>query len=104
MSTFDDRVFEAIQGYTRDTPLGLVGIFGFVDGREKLVLSHEELVGALERLIAAGRIRESPRHQFYEPGDPGEKAGGFSGLTPREYDAACERYRKEFWRRYRELP
>jgi hypothetical protein len=52
------RIFEAIVGYTPERPQNLVGILGFVDGREKLVLTHDELSGALKRLMAAGRVGE----------------------------------------------
>ena len=103
MSTrFDDLVFEAIQGHTQEDPQDLVGILGYVDGREKLVLTHEELSGALQRLIDAGRIRQSSRGKFYEPNERNDP-GSFSGHSPREHAAACKRYAREFWRKYREL-
>jgi hypothetical protein len=99
---FDALVFDAISGHTPGSPQDLVGILGSVDGREKLVLSHEELSLALKRLTEAGKIAESERHHFHELGD-GDEPGTFSGLSPAEHDAACERYREEFWRKYREL-
>lgn len=101
-SDFDELVFDAIRGHTEEQPQDLVGILGFVDGREKLVLTQEELAGALQRLIDARRIGECSRHRFYELNDPSVSVA-FSGLTPEEHAAACECYRQEFWRRYREL-
>lgn len=97
-----ERIFEAICGHTPEDPQNLVGILGFVDGREKLVLTHEELSGALRQLLAAGRIRESSPHHYYEPDESGDPSS-FSGLTPEEHEDACRRYQEEFRRKYRGL-
>ena len=68
---YDQRICEAIVGYTPERPQNLVGILGFVDGREKLVLTHDELAGALKRLMADGRVGESSRHVLHELGEAG---------------------------------
>jgi hypothetical protein len=68
----------------------------------KLVLSCEELSSSLERLIAAGQVCEGPRHQFFQPTGSAER-DVFSGLTADEHRKACDRYRREFWRKYWEL-
>jgi hypothetical protein len=99
---FDDRIFEAVRGGTQDKPRDLVDIFAYVDSREKVVLSQQELVGGLQRLIEQGRIGELSRHRFHEV-IVGPAPRTFSGLTPVEYEQACEAYRKWFWKTYKEL-
>lgn len=96
----DELVFAAIRGHSPDTPQDLVGILGSVDGREKMMLTHEELAGALGRLVAAGRIGETLAHRFHELAGT-QPTSSFSGLSIDEYDAACARYRSEFWRKVR---
>lgn len=98
---FDALILAAIEARSVENPASLVEILGFVDGREKLVLSHEELAGGLERLARAGKITESSRHEYHglpETHGPGR----FSGLTPAEHASACDRYHRAFWQKYRE--
>jgi hypothetical protein len=99
---FDTRIFEAVEGGTLEKPHDLVQILAYVDSREKLVLSHEELSGGLQRLVEQGRIAELPRHRFYRTADDSAPRT-FSGLTLEEYREACEAYRKWFWKTYKEL-
>ena len=99
---FDDYILEAVRGATKERPVDLVGILYHVDGRMKLVMSHEELSGGLQRLIEQGSIAESERHKFYEVTD-GAALRTFSGLTLDEHRQACEAYRKWFWKKHREL-
>lgn len=99
---YDELVLDAIRGHTVDRPQSLEGILEAVDARMKLVLSREELSGSLERLIAAGQVREGPRHHFFQRTGSGERHV-FSGITADEHRIACERYRRVFWQKYREL-
>lgn len=99
---YDELVLDAIRGHTVDRPQLLEGILEAVDARMKLVLSCEELSSSLERLIAAGQVGERPRHHFFESTGSGERAV-YPGLSADEHTKACDRYRREFWRKYREL-
>jgi len=98
----DDYILQAVRGSTKEQPQDLVGILYQVDGRMKIVLSHDELSGGLQRLIEQGLIAESERHRFYEVAD-GTAPRTFSGLTLDEHRQACEAYRKWFWKKYKEL-
>jgi hypothetical protein len=98
----DDRVLEAVALGTREKPQDLVTILHYVDSREKLILSRDELAGALERLIQGGNISEvSPLH--FSPTAPRRGARTFSGVTAQQYRKACATYTKEFWAEYRKL-
>ena len=88
---FDDRVREAIGLGTSDRPQDLAGILHYVDSRERLVLTREELSGSLKRLIRRGAIAEVAPHRFRVARD----AGTATSLTPiprKGYDAACDEY------------
>jgi hypothetical protein len=97
---FDEYIVEAVKSHTPENPQDLVGILYHVDGRMKLVMSHEELAGGLQRLIECGRIAELPSHKFYEV-TVASAPRKFSGLTLEEYRGVCEAYRKRFWKSYR---
>jgi hypothetical protein len=99
---FDASIFEAVESGTLEKPHDLVQILAYVDSRDRLVLSHEELSGGLQRLIAQGRVAELPRHKFYKVTDDSAPRT-FSGLTPEEHLQACEAYEKWFWKTYRKL-
>jgi hypothetical protein len=101
-SHLDRRVSEAVALATRDAPTDLVLILNYVDSREKLVLSREELVGALERLIARGEITEvTPLHFAPAAGSQGSRS--FSGVSSEQYQSACDTYTERFWAEYRKL-
>lgn len=97
----DRRVFEAIQGYTEGHPQDLVGILHYVDHREKLLLTRDELSDALRRLSDAGRIREVAPLKFVAAERRSDTA--FRGLSSREHEEACEAYRRWFWEVYSNL-
>jgi hypothetical protein len=99
---FDQRIFESVEHATPEKPHDLVHILYYVDALERVLLSHEELAGGLQRLIEEGRIAELPRHKFH--GHPeGSPPGRFSGLTQAEYDQASKAYHEWFEKAYREL-
>ena len=98
----DALIREAIQGSTSEKPQDLVGILYHIDSRMKLCPTHEELVGALQRLSESGAIAEVARHKFYET--KGVTGSAFSGLTLEEHRSADAQYRKWFWKTYGAKP
>ncbi len=99
---YDAIILATIRGRTADDPQTLSGILGGVDARERLVLTHKELAGALERLIAAGQVVEVDRHRFCEA-PPDAESATFSGLSKAEHDAAVDDYRAWFQRELKQL-
>ena len=98
----DRRVSEAVALLTREEPADLVHILHYVDSREKLTLSRDELARALERLIARGKIVEiTPLH--FAPADASEGPGSFSGVSAEQYQNACDKYAGQFLAEYRKL-
>ena len=55
----DRNIFKAIKSHGETDPQDLVGILADVDSRERLLLTHEELSGGLQRLIESGQIAEA---------------------------------------------
>ena len=98
--SLDRSIFKAIKGHTPENPCDLVGILYFVDGRERLVLSHEELSGGLQRLIQAGQIAKAEPHRYFESAGQ-THAFTFSAISQDDYKKACEAYQKKFWEEYR---
>ncbi len=99
---FDRDIFKAIKGSTETQPQDLVGILAFVDSRQRLVLTHEELSGGLQRLIESGKIAEvAPCRYFDTAGQPHSRH--FSGLSPEEHEQACDAYQKLFQEALRRL-
>ena len=100
--TLDRTIFKAIKGHTADNPQDLVRILAFVDARERLLLSYEELSGGLQRLIQDGRIAEAePQKYFDSLGQTSSR--GFSSISLDDYEKACETYQKRFWEADRAL-
>ena len=94
--SFDIRILEAIKGATRGKPKDLAGILAYVDSRERVVLTHQEMEGGLRRLVESECVAEASDHRFYEISAEVERRA-FSGLTPEDYQQACEEYRQRFW-------
>jgi hypothetical protein len=93
--SLDRSIFKAIKGHTEDKPQDLVGILAYVDSREKLLLTHEELSGGLERLIRGNQIAEVVPHKFVDTaGRP--YSHNFSRLSLSDHEQACQAYRKWF--------
>jgi predicted NUDIX family NTP pyrophosphohydrolase len=91
MSEFDRDIFLAIKGYSPHNPQDLVGILAAVDARQRLILSHEELIGGIDRLIARGQVAEAANCRYYVPTSP-PTIRSFSGIARAEYDRACVAY------------
>ena len=89
----DAVIFKAIKGSTPDAPQSLVGILAFVDAGEKLVLSYEELIGGLERLVERGQITQVAPDQFCETHAPASPRV-MSLISRRDYERACMAYHK----------
>jgi hypothetical protein len=87
----DERVLEAVGCATPENPQDLVGILHYVDSRERLVLTYEELVGSLERLTRGGAVEEVRPHHF-RLADHARSEGRFTPITRQMYDVACEAY------------
>jgi len=90
-SNFDDRVLEAIRLATPGQPQDIAGILHYVDSREKVVLTHRELVEALERLIHGGAVAEVAPFHFCVA-ESGVRKPHFTAMPREVYDAACDRY------------
>lgn len=90
---FDDRVFEAIALAAPQASQDLAGILHYVDSRERLILTHEELVGSLERLTGRGAITELRPHRF-TVAHQGTGPKRFTPISRKVYDAACDEYAK----------
>ena len=97
-TSIDRYIFKAIRRHTPRQPQTLSGIVGAVDAIGRLVLSHRELSGGLQRLIAAVHVAEIDKHRFYDAtGEEwGDQPPTFSGLTEAEHEAAVAEYRKAF--------
>jgi len=94
MDYYDQLIYEAIQSSTPSGPCGLVYILGYVDGRDKSILSHDQFNGGLQRLIEDGRIKEVLPHKFIAT--KGEEASSFSGLSIPQFEQAYLDYREAF--------
>jgi hypothetical protein len=92
ISPLEKRVLEAI-GLKLFHPNQLVCILAYVDSREKMVLTREELCEALERLERLGYIRET-NHLRYHRGTSSH--GRFTGVSEAEYRQACDEYGQWF--------
>jgi hypothetical protein len=88
---FADDIYTAIRNAT--PPVGLAGILAYVDMRQRVLLTREELNQALRGLIDAGLIVEvEPHHYRDAAGEPGN--GSFSGVSDAAHAAACDEYRQ----------
>jgi hypothetical protein len=95
MSEYDRDIFKAIKGHSEQSPQDLPGILAVVDARQRLILTHEELVSGLGRLIEAGQVVEAGNYRYYEPKSP-PSARSFSGIPLAEYRRACKAYDEFF--------
>ena len=100
--SFDRRILKAIKSHSETAPQDLVGILAYVDSQEKLVLTHEELSGGLQRLIESGEIAEATPHKYFDTAGQSHSRG-FSGLSLQDHEEACQAYRKWFWEQYRKV-
>jgi hypothetical protein len=89
MSAFDRDILKAISGFTRKSPQDLPGILNAVDAFQRMILTHDELIGGLARLIKAGKVAEAGNYRYYAPKSP-PAARSFSGVPLEEYDRACK--------------
>ena len=94
--SFDRRILKAIKSHSETAPQDLVGILAYVDSQEKLVLTHEELSGGLQRLIESGQIAEATPHKYFDTAGQSHSRV-FSGLSLQDHEEACQAYRKWFW-------
>lgn len=88
--SLDRDVLKSMTGATRDQPIDLVRLLSGVDARQRLVLTHDELEGALRRLIDSGLVAEAAPLHFFVPTEP--RHGSFSGLSSRDYENAVKAY------------
>ncbi len=98
---FDELVLRAISRKGTGESTSLIEILASVDGFQKVVLSHEELAGALSRLAASGKIREveSRRFSLTEVDEPTV----LSSYTPEDHESVCKAYTKSFLDMYRKM-
>jgi hypothetical protein len=95
MSAYDRDIFKAIKGHSEQSPQDLPGILAAVDARQRLILTHAELVEGLARLIEAGQVVEAGSYQYYVPKAP-PSVRKFSGIPLAIYHCACEDYSERF--------
>jgi hypothetical protein len=100
--SLDRRIFKAIKGHSESNPQDLVSILAYVDSQERLVLTHEELSGGLQRLIESGQIAESRPHKYFDTAGQSHSRV-FSGLSLQDHEEACQAYRKWFWEQGRKV-
>lgn len=92
--SFDRDILKCLKGATREQPIDLVRILWGVDARQRLVLTHDELEGALRRLIDSGLVAEAAPLHFFVPTEPQHRR--FSGLSSSDYENAVKAYRSVF--------
>lgn len=97
MNPLDRAVLRSARHTTAADPIGLMDILWGVDAQEHMVMSHAELAGALERLIAAGKLVEAGPLRFYAPAQPSTERR-FSGVSLEDHARAVAEYRREFAR------
>lgn len=95
LSGLDRSIYLAIRGSTRTTPASLSQILDGVDAQERLVLSHDELAGGLERLIADGYVGEAAHLLFFDPAPLDSGHREFSGISEVDYRESVDRYVQE---------
>ncbi|MCP4476779.1 MAG: hypothetical protein GY818_01655 [Planctomycetaceae bacterium] len=93
----DRRIFKTIQGCGSTNPQTLMEIIGGVDASERLVLTHDELSGGLQRLVNAGYVAEIEPHRFYDASSS-DGPDTFSGITESDHASAVQEYRDWFQR------
>lgn len=91
----DRSIFKAIKGHTEDNPQDLVGILACVDSQEKMLLTHEELSGGLQRLIQGNQIAEVAPHKYVDTAGR-TFSPSFSGLSAGDHERACQEYGRWF--------
>lgn len=100
----DKEIFEAVSGSPVEKPTTLWQIIGYVDSRQRLMISYDELFGGLKRLFEARRIGEVDGKYFamtseYAASSPRD----FKGFSQETFKKAQKEYRKRFWKAFREL-
>ena len=90
----DRRIFKTIRKHTVENPQTLVGIIGGVDAQERIMLTHRELAGGLERLVGVGYVAEVDGNKYYDATGSEGHATTFSGLTESEHTAAAAEYQR----------
>jgi hypothetical protein len=80
MGEFDRDILKAIKGHSQQSPQDLRGILAAVDARQRLILTHEELVGGVAQLIRAGQVVEAGNGKYYVPNSP-PAVPSFSGIS-----------------------
>jgi hypothetical protein len=98
----DRRIFKTIQGCDSTNPQTLIGIIGGVDASERLVLTHDELAGGLQRLVSAGYVAEIEPHRYYDA-SIADGPDTFSGITESDHANAVQEYREWFRRQFDNL-
>jgi len=100
--SLDRSILKAIKGHTETQPQDLMSILAYVDSQERLVLTHQELSGGLQRLIASGQIAEATPHKYFDPaGQPHSRE--FSGLSLEDHKETCQAYHQWFEEQSRKL-
>src|SRR5437879_9454502 len=98
--SLDDCIWEAVAHSTPKQPRSLSDIIDYIDSREKVIATFEELQGSLQRLVEAGRVVQA-KDEFYAGPSGAGQPGVFHPLSSEMYQQAVKDYRKRFSGEYR---
>lgn len=90
----DREVHDGIIGGTAEKPKTLVDVIRFVDYRQHLMITFEELTESLERLSTAGSVVQHG-DGYLLAGVPGAMRGAFVPVTREVFANAVRQYRKQ---------
>ena len=88
-------IFKAISGYSIKKPQKITGIIAHIDSSERFIISHDELVSGLEKLIDVGYIAETDSNNFFDSTNK-DYQSKFSGITEADYASAVDDYKGYF--------
>lgn len=95
-------VAEGLNGTTIESPRTLTELIGYVDAREKLVISYDEVHDALKDLVEAGKaLQVGDSYCAAAAASAAPKA--FNGFSKEAYRKAVEAYQDRFWKTYEKL-
>jgi hypothetical protein len=94
MQRLDEAILKGLRKTTRDKPVDLASIIPWIDAKERLIPTYDELKGALRRSILAGEIQEAGPKRYYKS-EHGQERSFFSGFSEADFNAACRAYIEE---------
>ena len=98
---FKSIIAEALAGTTAEHPRTLSELIGYVDARQKLIITYDELHDSLKDLVESRKVLQIGDRYCMASGTGGE-ATPFIGFRPQAYRKAEKEYRKR-WKEYKAL-